>query len=201
MAITGRHAGDVISNTVAEVNALVCQLLGLGGHHDTVAAALIGKMLHLADPVTEILADSSLPGQIDLERDDIMCRFEAFRILLADLSVKLLLHSEIVVVFRPERGVDFGIALPIEVEQHVIDETPEVQVEILIQQPCKSIGIMSCAVKVVVLGTAFKRLYARAYQLLCEVDGLVGSVTARQFIDQRDAVLILPILPIADGGE
>ena len=53
MAITGRHAGDVISNTVAEVNALVCQLLGLGGHHDTVAAALIGKMLHLADPVRQ----------------------------------------------------------------------------------------------------------------------------------------------------
>ena len=65
----------------------------------------------------------------------------------------------------------------------------------------KACAIMSCAVKVVVLGTAFKRLYARAYQLLCEVDGLVGSVTALQFIDQRDAVLILPILPIADGGE
>lgn len=168
---------------MAEVNAFVCQLLGLGGDHDTVAAALIGKMLHLADPVTEIPADSSLPGQIDLERDDIMCRFEVFRILLADLSVKLLLHSEVVVIFRPERGVDFGVALPIEVKQYVIDEAPEVQVEVLIQQPCKSIGIMHCAVKVIVLGTAFKGLYAGSYQLFCEVDGLVGPVTALQFID------------------
>ena len=109
MAITGRHAGDVISNTVAEVNALVCQLLGLGGDHDTVAAALIGKMLHFTGSVTEILTDSSLLGKIDLERNDIMLCFEALRVLLPDLPVELQLHFEIVVVFIPEGVVNLSV--------------------------------------------------------------------------------------------
>ena len=109
---------------MAEVDSLVCQLLGLSRHHDAVALGAVFQLLNQFRLLSEVLALFSGPGQVDLQRHNIVSGFEMLRIFLLDLSVEIFLHGEIVHVLPKEVLSYLAIALPVEVKTDIVDEAP-----------------------------------------------------------------------------